>query len=304
MSSVPDYDINRLGDRAFEQLVVALAVHVLGPGVQAFGDGPDGGREATFDGPVRWSATTSDPQTDWNGYTVIQAKFHYHQRTPRDNAVWMKAQINDELDRWAKAVRNKTRTRAPQYLIIASNVRLSPKGVTGGIDSLTAYVNARLSDVRDPVSKLRIRDFRIWHADQIHAYLDTADAVRHAFPALLTVGDVLARISDHASGAILPDLAEKMRLHAGQCLRNEHWIRFSDAGAPAQRATLEEIGVDLPGMLIGAVDFERPGRTHAAINTVAHTSVTVMRCCNVASPTGSSAPIWSSSADRVRAKPH
>ncbi|MFD4354510.1 hypothetical protein ACFWPX_18295 [Nocardia sp. NPDC058518] len=80
---MPDYDIDRLGDRAFEQLVVSLAAHVPGPGIQAFGDGTDGGREATFDGPINWSSTTFEPSGRWSGYTVLQAKFHRHQHSQR-----------------------------------------------------------------------------------------------------------------------------------------------------------------------------------------------------------------------------
>ncbi len=53
-----DYPLEELGPRAFEQLIVALSLKVLGPGMQAFGSGKDGGREATYEGPVNWSATT------------------------------------------------------------------------------------------------------------------------------------------------------------------------------------------------------------------------------------------------------
>src|ERR1700712_4134178 len=58
LRSVPDYDLTRLGSRAFEQLIVALCLSELGPGMQVFGDGPDGGREATFSGTVRWASTS------------------------------------------------------------------------------------------------------------------------------------------------------------------------------------------------------------------------------------------------------
>ncbi len=37
------------------------------------GDGPDGGREATYSGRVRWAP--DDHTADWSGYVVIQAKF-------------------------------------------------------------------------------------------------------------------------------------------------------------------------------------------------------------------------------------
>jgi hypothetical protein len=47
---VPDYELTRLVGRAFEQLIVSLCRKEFGPGVKDFGDGPDGGREATFEG--------------------------------------------------------------------------------------------------------------------------------------------------------------------------------------------------------------------------------------------------------------
>ena len=42
-----DYPLEELGPRAFEQLTVALAQEILGAGLEAFGAGKDGGREAT-----------------------------------------------------------------------------------------------------------------------------------------------------------------------------------------------------------------------------------------------------------------
>ena len=54
---MPDDELTRLGSRAFEQLVVSLCRKEFGPSVQVFGDGPDGGREATFDGTINWAAT-------------------------------------------------------------------------------------------------------------------------------------------------------------------------------------------------------------------------------------------------------
>ncbi|MCW2132696.1 hypothetical protein [Arthrobacter sp. VKM Ac-2550] len=48
----------------------------------AFGAGADGGREATYDGKVTWSATTGFGSDSWHGYVVIQAK----QRQENDTA--------------------------------------------------------------------------------------------------------------------------------------------------------------------------------------------------------------------------
>lgn len=45
-----DYNLTGLSTRSFEQLVQALCCRVLGAGTVVFGDGPDGGREATYTG--------------------------------------------------------------------------------------------------------------------------------------------------------------------------------------------------------------------------------------------------------------
>jgi hypothetical protein len=67
-----DYDLQRLNARAFEQMVQALAVgHVHGP-VTVFGDGPDGGREASW-------ATTADG-VDYPAAGVLQVKFRQSPR--------------------------------------------------------------------------------------------------------------------------------------------------------------------------------------------------------------------------------
>lgn len=68
---MPDYSFTHLSTRSFEKLVQDIAIAVIGLQVLVFGDGRDGGREATFEGPTSYP-DTSDP---WVGYGVIQAKF-------------------------------------------------------------------------------------------------------------------------------------------------------------------------------------------------------------------------------------
>ena len=49
----------------------ALAARVLGSGIVVFGDGPDGGREATFERKLTFPSTVEG----WDGYGVVQAKY-------------------------------------------------------------------------------------------------------------------------------------------------------------------------------------------------------------------------------------
>lgn len=87
-----DYDLNRLGFREFEHLIQALALKHLGNGIQVFGDGPDGGREAVFDGPLTFPVGTGD--ATWDGYGIVQAKHRMRPEGPGRDADWL---INDSV---------------------------------------------------------------------------------------------------------------------------------------------------------------------------------------------------------------
>jgi hypothetical protein len=64
------YDFSRFSAGSFEALIQALCQKILGSGTVVFGPGPDGGRDATFDGEVPYPSTSDR----WKGYIVIQAK--------------------------------------------------------------------------------------------------------------------------------------------------------------------------------------------------------------------------------------
>ncbi|MDR5610605.1 MULTISPECIES: hypothetical protein [unclassified Arsenophonus] len=55
----------------FENLIVYLCQEILGIGVQTFTKGPDGGRDAKFEGTCQYYPSTTSP---WNGIVIIQAK--------------------------------------------------------------------------------------------------------------------------------------------------------------------------------------------------------------------------------------
>jgi hypothetical protein len=100
-----DFDLTRLGDREFEHLSQALALKVLGPGVSVFGDGPDGGREATFEGRMRFP----EPGEPWDGYGVLQAKFKRRPGNSRqDTAAFLDA-VAAELNRWSDPQSNRVK---------------------------------------------------------------------------------------------------------------------------------------------------------------------------------------------------
>ncbi|WP_406470744.1 hypothetical protein OH738_34120 [Streptomyces hirsutus] len=251
---MPDYDLTRLGSRAFEQLVVALARQDIGPGVEVFGDGRDGGREATFEGTINWSRTSSGGQNEldqWSGYTVLQAKFHVKPGlTPQNNAVWLQKQIKSELDGWIEAAKEHKRSRLPDYLIFITNVDLSAVAKVGGIDTVNQAVRKWLTHEDTYSSGLRVKDFAIWHADQIRSMLDTNQGVRCAFPALLTAGDLLAQLAPEWVSLGAFDAQDPLRDQLLLAIKDDRWIRLSQSGGPGEaKLWLDDTAIDLPATI-------------------------------------------------------
>ncbi|MDX3075939.1 hypothetical protein [Streptomyces sp. MI02-7b] len=253
---MPDHDLTRLGSRAFEQLVVALARRDIGAGVQVFGDGPDGGREATFDGTINWSNTTSggqDGSDQWSGYTVLQAKFHLKPSPePIDNALWLQQRIKSEIDGWTRAASDHTRARLPDFLIFVTNVDLSSVAKIGGIDRVNKAVRGWLSDKDTLRAGLLVKDFAIWHADQLRSMLDAYEGVRWAFPAFLTVGDVLSKLPSQEwvnLGSF--DAQDPLREQLLHTIKDDRWIRLSQSGGPGEaKLWLDDIAIDLPARIV------------------------------------------------------
>jgi hypothetical protein len=268
---VRDYPLEELGPRAFEQLAVALSLKVLGSGVEAFGSGPDGGREATYIGPVNWSATSGFGAGSWEGYVVIQAKQREHPSDPQGNATWLARQIEDEFDRWTSE--ESKRGKFPQYIIFVTNVRLSSTAGTGGIDSLNELIRKRVhgdGTGRARALKARgLRDWKIWHRDQINALLTVEDGIRRAFPAMLTAGDILARLRALPGFVDIEQLQPLLVAHARNTLKHERWVNFSEAGNDT-RQSVENVIIDVNA---GGSD----GRQTTALAEIIRQGDTVLR---------------------------
>ena len=235
MNSVPD-DFSKLGADGFESLSQALALCVLGAGITVFGDGPDGSREATFNGRVNFPSA----QNAWDGYGVLQARYKTRLGvTDSDNRIFL-AQVKAELDRWADPTkRRNTAGRSPQYLIFTTNVPLSNAFGTGGRDAFEALMSTYQQ-------RLGLVDWRIWDADQISRLLDQFPALRASYAGLLTPNDVLAQL--------LRQLSAPITIHVpapaiSNVVAAEATIRPGDPGnESAFQETFDAVGgVDLLG---------------------------------------------------------
>lgn len=252
-----DFHLEELGPRAFEQLGVAMARAVTGPGLKVYGAGRDGGREATYDGKIVWS--TDDDGHAWNGYTVVQVK-HCEHPSPNDpsaNLKWLKREIRLELDRWMNPESN--RSRFPRNIWFITNVRLSAGDPGGGADEIDRFIDSHLNfnygtpENRRTLRGRGLRSHLVWHRDTVNSTLTVHEGIRHAFPALLTAGDILARVDQLAADRALPGFIDPTRFadvlidHAQTTLEGERWVRFDEAGDDdSDKQSVEQIVVNLP----------------------------------------------------------
>jgi hypothetical protein len=227
-----DYDLSRLGNRLFEHLTQSLAVATLGPGVEVFGDGPDGGREASFEGGF-------DLQTgrSWDGYGVLQAKYKGHLEGASTDQAWFFGELRRELARWVR--KNSRRRRLPRYLLLVTNVRLTGVADSGGID--------KIDDVLAEFAEegLKLSGYQVWHADKLRALLDDNYEIRRAYADLILPGDVIARLHDQLQES--DRRVEHAWLgHAGRALLANNTVALGESGDAANTPlALEDVAVDL-----------------------------------------------------------
>ncbi|MEA5362785.1 hypothetical protein VA596_24830 [Amycolatopsis sp., V23-08] len=239
-----DFHFEELGSRAFEQLSSALVSAEFGPGLEVYGSGKDGGREAVFQGTISWDGGARV----WRGYTVVQAKQREHVLAPADNLAWLQSQIRFELNHWMNVKRH--RGKFPDHILFVTNVRLSA-AVDGGVDRIREFLVQELdrshaSGKKDTPRMRGLREIRVWHRDTLNALISNHRDVRSAFPALLTVGDLLERLNS-LPGLADPDaLASILREHSESALRHDRWVRFGEAGGLHARQSVDRVVVDLP----------------------------------------------------------
>ncbi len=229
-----DYDFRGLSPRSFEQMIQALSYKVLGPGLVIFGDGPDGGREATFSGRLSNFPSTTDV---WNGYVVVQAKFYQRPKgKPAEDAKWVYSELKKELDSYSQ---KGSKRKKPKYYILVTNVVLSPTHRRGGKDRVANLIGGYAKG-------LGIKDYRVWDYDQLCRYLDADQDVRNAFRAWITPGDVLGKLAAAVEKSV-PEFSKVMLNFLQKEFLDDHYSKLEQAGhSPENRVPLERVFVDLP----------------------------------------------------------
>jgi hypothetical protein len=255
-------ELERLGPTGFQDLAASLAVAHFGPGVQVMGAGRDGGRDLYYRGQLVWQMNKDLPGEVWDGYTVLQVK---HMASPSsqhpENAAWLWTQVRKELDAWSDP--DGDRTKVPDYLIIITNVLLTPFPEVGGHDVLQSNIDGYLNRLKDSTRDIgsearatrqarlkrlsRIKKVRVWDGNQVNSLLNLNPGIRDAFPGFLTVGDVFAALRQFSNNIPLAELETGLREHAKSALSGDGLIYFDEAGSgDARGIPVHQIAIDLP----------------------------------------------------------
>jgi hypothetical protein len=241
------YDLTRLGSARFEHLVQALTLGYLGHGVEIFGAGPDGGREATFRGEVKMEG-----KGEWNGYGIVQAKYKERLSTTAADQSWFFEQVTAELDAWINP-KTKRYLNKPDYLIIATNVPLTSVADSGGLDRLKRL----FAHYRDLTEKLdngtarkigmpNFKDYDVWHADYLDRLLENNEDVRRSYADLVLPGDVISRLYEQVT-ATDERLVHAWVGHVARAIKNDISVELGESGDSTNSPlSLADVAVDLP----------------------------------------------------------
>ena len=192
---MPRYHLDDLGWFQFESLIQSLLKAELGIGIESWGGPGDQGRDAYFDGPLRYP--TGDRE---DGPFLFQVKFvqdaNASGATPAGAIL---RAVRTECRRIAARISHDTWGGANHYILL-TNVQPSPKVRT---DISTALTRA------DPRISVHIHG-----ADDVCDMLDRHPSLRKAFPQLLSIRDLDSLISD----ALIKDVRERSRIACASAL--------------------------------------------------------------------------------------
>ena len=224
-----NYDLDRLGDQEFEHLVQALLKKIIGAGTTTFGDGPDGGREATYTGSAQYPSQTEN----WSGNWIFQAKFHNTRLIGPDKA---RKQVLSDLRSELDKIVNKYGRSCDNY-ILATNVPLTSVPELGAHDKIAQTI---VPDFLD-----RIPNIQVWGYDDIARFLDGSPEIRQTYLHLITPGDLIAELMDR-SKAKKSSLAEAVLLYVRTSFEREQYAQLDQAGEIGERPMpLRRVFIDL-----------------------------------------------------------
>jgi len=114
---------HEINDQQFEELVIEFCSELFGDGIQGFVTGPDGGRDASFDGTASKYPSSNDL---WKGKTVIQAKHtELLSKSFSDNDFYSKKSKSCQVLKEIEKIKALKKVNAIDNYMLVANRRLS-----------------------------------------------------------------------------------------------------------------------------------------------------------------------------------
>lgn len=136
------YRYEDMSDDQFEELVVAICRSMLGRATHGFTKGPDGGRDARFDGTANDYPSRRDP---WVGTTIIQAKHTSHvEASFSDNDFIGSGKV---LDQELPRIKSLADSGELEHYMLFSNRKLPGRKGAYIIQTITSTCGLDASDV-------------------------------------------------------------------------------------------------------------------------------------------------------------
>jgi len=266
---MPEFPLEPLGPIAFQELAEALLIQACGILITPMGVGRDGGRDLKTTDTVRIE-DGADP-LEIEDYTVFQVKHLATLGSHSENASWLWGAIRKELKQWMDS---PERSMIPKTLVFVTNVPLTPFPGSGGRDTIEqlirdyrAQVDKSVTSATDSNSRryrnrqrrfAQIESIRVLDRRWVTGALAGSDAVRKAFPQMLTAADVFAGIADFTGTLPVASMTEALREHARQSLSIDGAVWMAEGGdSKGRKVALHDLVVDLPVLVRHEIQQER-----------------------------------------------
>lgn len=150
------YAYENLSPTQFENLVVFICSNLFGISVQGFSTGPDGGRDARFNGEAELYPSRAKP---WSGTTIIQAKHtNAHNRHFGESDFYTSTATSGVLHEEVPRVRKLVNDGELDHYIIFANRRLS----AGSESKMRNFVSEKCCLPASSVAFCGIEQLEIW----------------------------------------------------------------------------------------------------------------------------------------------
>lgn len=223
------YTLNNLGSKNFEHLVQALCKKIIGEGVSIYGAGPDGQREATFNGKASYP---SDMEC-WDGYWIIQAKFK-EPSTKKADYPWLKDCFEAEMINFQK--KKEEDKPIPDNYLFFTNVVLTPVAEKGIKDKIEKIANNY---------KSLIPHIHIIGADDINRFLDGNRDIAVSYASYILSGDILSYLYDNVQ-TLEKERQNTFFRYIVQAFYDDYSSRMEQAGQVTdEKVSIDKVYVDL-----------------------------------------------------------